>query len=171
MKVPNLTNLSKAKIVNCHRYAGLPLVRCRLPRLMTLLPYLMLVSVRLRYVQYKRGNQHQMGKQHATRPFVMKIGQRGLVMTRSRRERGNSHQMGRLEEATAASSTSTFTTTTTNYHFHYYYYHKCSSRKMMATSLTHFQNENDGLEMMDGFCHQMTPVSLWDPSRGRLLTF
>ena len=111
-----------------------------------------------------------MGKQHATRPFVMKIGQRGLVMTRSRRERGNSHQMGRLEEATAASSTSTITTTTT-YHFHYYYYHKCSSRKMMATSLTHFQNENDGLEMMDGFCHQMTPVSLWDLSRGRLLTF
>ena len=94
------------------------LVRCRLPRLMTLLPYLMLVSVRLRYVQYKRGNQHQMGKQHATRPFVMKIGQRGLVMTRSRRERGNSHQMGRLEEATAASSTSTITTTTTRYYFH-----------------------------------------------------
>ena len=82
---------------------------------------LMLVSERLRYV--KRGNQHQMGKQHATRHFVMKIGQRGLVMTRSRRERGNSHQMGRLEEATAASTTSTITTSTTYYFHNYNYYH------------------------------------------------
>ena len=105
----------------CHSYAGLPLERCRLPRLTTLLPYLMLVSERLRYV--KRGNQHQMGNQHATRPFVMKIGQRGLVMTRSRRERGNSHQMGRLEEATAASTTSSITTNTTYYSHYYSYYH------------------------------------------------
>ena len=81
---------------------------------------LMLVSERLRYVQYKRGNQHQMGKQHATKPFVTKIGQRGLVMTRSRRERGNSHQMARLEEATAASSTSSITIPTTTYYLHYY---------------------------------------------------
>ena len=108
-------------VLGCHRYAGFPLVRCRLPRLMTLLPYLMLVSERLRYV--KRGNQHQMGNQHATRPFVMKIGQRGLVMTRSRRERGNSHQMGRLEEATAASTTSSITTNTTYYSHYYSYYH------------------------------------------------
>ena len=101
---------------------------------------LMLVSERLRYVQYKRGNQHQMGKQHATMPFVMKIGQRGLVMTRSRRERGNSHQMGRLEEATAASTTSTITTTTT-YYFHYYYYHILIPLLLILLML---QSEDDG---------------------------